>query len=101
MEWRDPWKPVPNGETAQKLQSELLNELAPGHPLFGRTVAAIGFRGDSDDVVLKITDGSSRFAIVHLTWRMRPEEPPFPNAVIFADEQDLLTRGMQSDQEAP
>ena len=99
MEWRPPWVPVPNDQTALNLESELTKEATSKHPLYGLQVSAIGFGEDPDDVIFELLDGKHRFAIVHLTWRMRPETPPWPHTVIFADERDLVIRGIRPSQQ--
>jgi len=73
-----PWQQL---GTSDALMSELHRELAPGHALFGVPLNAIARRLDSDDVLVSLNDGSGRVALVHLTWRGKPERT---NALEFA-----------------
>ncbi|HVW00838.1 MAG TPA: hypothetical protein VHB77_10875, partial [Planctomycetaceae bacterium] len=53
------------GYFLRELQWEI--EENPGHPLFGRTLRIIGWRGGYDDFILQIL-GESGYVYVHLTW---------------------------------
>ena len=64
--WLEPWIPVDCEGSRRGLEAELSRELAPGHPLFGIPVIALGKRQDQDDVRFALPDG--RVAEVHLTW---------------------------------
>jgi hypothetical protein len=60
------------------LETEAKAEIADGHELSGLPVTAIARRGACDDVVFSIETIPVWFALVHLTWRQRPEQPPWP-----------------------
>ena len=51
-------------------------EVAPGHVLHGIALNAVAKCDGCDDVVFRALDG--RFAIVDLTWTLKPERPPWP-----------------------
>jgi len=77
-----PWQQL---GTSDALMSELHRELAPGHALFGVPLNAIARRLDSDDVLVSLNDGSGRVALVHLTWRGKPEtDVGFPRTAIYS-----------------
>jgi hypothetical protein len=99
MKWRGPWKQEDRPRAAE-LESELRRELAPGHPLYGVGVTAIGSRQDTDDVLFRLEDGSHRVAVVHLTWsRGCPEQPPWPATSLFESLEAWVECGMEPDHE--
>jgi len=63
------------------LLRELRAEVAEGHPLAGVKVEVIGRSEARDDVLVLAGDG--RWAVVHLTWKRRPERPPWPLARFY------------------
>ena len=58
---------------------ELRCELVPKHPLFGRIARVDAFHAASDDVLVRLDDGT--LAVVHPTWSGKPE--PFDNCPSF------------------
>jgi len=81
VEWLEPWYPVAAGEG---LDGELQREVGPGHALHGVATRTLGRRGDQDDVLFALEDGTGRVAVVHLTWTSSPpEEPPWPSTRLF------------------
>jgi hypothetical protein len=65
---------------------ELLREISPEHILNGIDVSLVAIRKDCDDVLFALNDGSSRFAVVHLTWSGKRETNlKSPGTRIFAD----------------
>jgi hypothetical protein len=95
MEWLRPWEPIEGSPEA--FTAELKRELAASHPLFGVEVRAIG-QGFCDDVLFQLHDGSTRVAVVHLTWAGRVEaDPRWPDTVIYDSLQDWVDRGMKPD----
>src|SRR5688572_19228182 len=68
LTWREPWRAVVPG-----LEVELRNETSHGHPLFGHKAISVGRRHDTDDVLFLLLEHSAPLAVVHLTWRGRPE----------------------------
>jgi hypothetical protein len=64
----------------------------------GVPVAAIGKRGDTDDVLFRLLDESGRVAVVHLTWTQSPpERPPWPAIELFASVEEFAEKRMRSD----
>jgi hypothetical protein len=73
-----------SGKRADTFVDELQRELLRGHVLFAVNVEACADRaGASDDVLFRLLDDPERFAIVHLTWRGRPEVDARWPSVIF------------------
>jgi hypothetical protein len=71
-------------ERARMFLDELRRELRRGHRLRGATVEVFADRdGASDDVLFRLVDHPDRFAIVHLTWRRRPEISPEWPRILF------------------
>jgi hypothetical protein len=94
VSWLEPWTPVESGKTRSALETELHRELSLGHPLHGRSLAAIARRADQDDVLFALDDGS--VAEVHLTWRGRPEDDPrWPRTEIFPSAEAWIERRMK------
>ena len=56
----EPWVVVPAPETRAALERQLRVEVTEGHPLFS------------------VDEDPAWFAEVHLTWRQKPETPPWP-----------------------
>jgi len=81
MEFLEPWY----AESNLEFVNELRRETMAGHPLHGVPVSVLARRRDCDDVLFAIDDGSQRVAKVHLTHAQRPEKPPWPPTVVFAD----------------
>jgi hypothetical protein len=68
-----------NSEESDLRHTELLRELAAGHPLFGTNVNVVAHREGSDDILCQHHADPARLTVVHLTWRGGPEiAPRFP-----------------------
>ena len=81
IHWREPWLPA-SPEQASQVEEELPRELCAGHVLFGRSVTAIGFRQDCDDVLFYLGEPAPSFAVVHLTFQ-RETQPMWPETTLF------------------
>ena len=102
MQWLDPWCDIAElgPDFAATFERVLAREVAPGHPLHGVPVAAIGKHGGCDDVLFRLLDGSGRVAVVHLTWTQSPpERPPWPAAELFASGEAFAAERMRPDHE--
>jgi hypothetical protein len=75
----DPWF-APGAAQAAAREREATTEIGPGHPLSGRALTLIAACSACDSAAFRADDG--RFAIVHLTWTVRQEPPPWPLAEI-------------------
>lgn len=74
-DFREPWFRL-QPEQALTFEREAEKEIAPGHVLHGIALSAVAKCDGCDDVVFGASDGT--FAIVHLTWTLKPERPPWP-----------------------
>lgn len=96
IKYLPPWKAI--GQFADNLVKELDREVTEGHKLWKAPVKAIAQRTDSDDVLFKIEDGTSRCAVVHLTWSGEPEEDPkWPDTCVFDSLETWATECMLAD----
>jgi hypothetical protein len=66
VEWKTPWRPLDPGTEMPSVQKQLEREITSEHPLHGKKVIAIARRCDSDDVLVRVGDGT--YANVHLVW---------------------------------
>ena len=81
IQWRVPWHAV-SPDYAAKAEAEIHREMCRGHVLFGRSVTAVGYRQDCDDVLFYLGASAPSFAVVHLTWQ--PErETRWPETTLF------------------
>ncbi|MFI8527410.1 hypothetical protein ACIGB8_23335 [Promicromonospora sukumoe] len=92
------WQPVPDDTAgrrrARSVLAELERELVRGHPLFRRIVGVEAFDGASDDVLVRLDDGS--YAIVHPTWTRRAERPGYPTCELLGTGAESALRFRQS-----
>jgi hypothetical protein len=93
----EPWKPVEE-QRRRGLEKELKRELPRDHALAGKSVRAVAYRMDCDDVLFEVLGGG--YAVVHLTWTGRRERSSeCPLTQLFSSLQDWLERGMAPDHE--
>jgi hypothetical protein len=65
----------------QGVLNELLREITAGHELHGRIVRVEAFFTATDDVIVRLEDGT--FAHVHPTWIRRAERPGCPETTVL------------------
>lgn len=84
MEWLEPWCSTEQLDSRfhENFIRQLELEVPLGHDMYGLPVRLIG-RGDGDDSLFEILDGSNRVAVVHLTWSKGQERLPWPSAEIY------------------
>lgn len=102
MEWLRPWQPIDEygRKFAAPLEDVLAREVSAGHSLYGVQVETIGKHVACDDVLFHLLDGSSRVAVVHLTWTgTPPERPPYPITRLFPSLEAWIEQGMRRDHE--
>lgn len=93
LPWREPWRPVVPG-----LEVELRNETREGHPLFGQKAISVGRRHDTDDVLFLLLEHRAPLAVVHLTWRGRPDgNGNWPHTTFYSSLQEFVDRRMTPD----
>ncbi|MCX4165708.1 MULTISPECIES: hypothetical protein [Paraburkholderia] len=86
MEWLEPWWSTQNMDESfhANFARQLGLEISPGHEMFGVRGQLIG-RGQGDDALFELLDGSGRVAVVHLTWASSKQQPPWPITTIYAN----------------
>ena len=68
-------RPWMKSHSPEGVVSELVREVGPGHPLFGKPAKALAVARDRDDVLFEFEDaGKARYAVVHLTWSGKREQ---------------------------
>jgi hypothetical protein len=84
VEWLEPWWSTEDQSDhfRETFLRQLRLELSPAHALFGLPARVIG-RGDGDDALFEILDGTGRVAVVHLVWSKAQQEPPWPGTSIY------------------
>lgn len=100
MEWLEPWTSVGtlDQQVVDGLLRQLQTELPPGHILFGVPVRVLA-RGNGDDVLFQLQDGTGRVADVHLTWSKSQERLPWPGTKVFQSLQEWSERIMVPEHE--
>ena len=92
-----PWSAVDSAETSEALTRELVLECGPGHALSGVRARAVADYGPSDDFLFALPAG--RFAVVHLTFRRKREQPGWPSLEMYESLDDFVSRRMLPDHE--
>ena len=84
MEWLDPWWSTDDEDADfhDTFVRQLDVEVPPGHPMYGLPTKLMA-RGEGDDALFGILDGSGRVAVVHLTWTKGQERLPWPVTEIY------------------
>jgi hypothetical protein len=69
MEWLEPWWSTADAgdDFHETFERQLRIEICPDDPIFGIPAKVIG-RGNGDDALFELLDGSGRVAFVHLKW---------------------------------
>ncbi|CAJ0733426.1 hypothetical protein CJ026_002450 [Ralstonia pickettii] len=100
MEWLEPWSSTQDLGDAlcDSFVRELQSEVARGHAMFGLPIRLVA-RGEGDDALFEITDGSSRVAVVHLTWSKVEEVPPWPESTLYSSIQEWAQKCMLPEHE--
>ena len=78
VEWPSLWEVC----TDRVLVEELQREVSLNHVLCNQEVNVIARRTDCDDVLFQEIN-RKYFALVHLTWSSKSENPPWPFTKIF------------------
>jgi hypothetical protein len=95
MDFLEPWASTEGLD--ERFHATFLNQLktevGPGHPMFEKPAKLIA-RGNGDDCLFKLLDGTERVAVVHLTWAKHRERLPFPGTSIYESIQEWRTQCM-------
>lgn len=85
MEWLEPWWSADDLDKKARsgIDRQLAVEVPPGHEMFQMPARVIG-RGNGDDALFEILDGSGRVAVVRLTWSKSQERLPWPITVFYS-----------------
>ncbi|MFE6859670.1 hypothetical protein [Nocardia sp. NPDC057668] len=78
------YRPAVRGAGRESATGELIAEIGAGHQLFGLALEVVAYGPDYDDVVVRVGEvggADVRYVIVHLTYNLRPEPPPWPAVV--------------------
>jgi hypothetical protein len=82
IHWREPWHAI-SPDYAAKAEAEIHREMCAGHVLLGRSVTAVGYRQDCDDVLFYLGESAPQFAVVHLTYQQETRAE-WPSTTLFA-----------------
>ena len=93
MQLPEGWEPVV-GKDASDLEAELRREVAPSHPLRGRTLRAIARRRNRKDVLFRSDSASGPVFWVHLTWTVETDAK-WPSTESYASVDDFVTQWVE------
>ena len=95
--WIPPWQAV-SARGREAYDHELRLEVSPGHPLYEVRASAVARTCHGDDVLFQLHDHSAALAVVHLTFRGRPEqEVKWPSVTLYKTLDQWIMRGMLRD----
>jgi hypothetical protein len=100
MEFVEPWFSIEKfgAAIADGLVAELKLEVSESHVLYNQPVTVLARRLDCDDILFKLENPKSQFAVVHLTGiRKRETNPKFPRTKIYDSFEDFVKNRMQPD----
>jgi hypothetical protein len=94
MEWLEPWSSTEDADESylRTFAEQLARETSRGHELH-KIPAKLIARGNGDDALFKILDGSGRVAEVHLVWQGR-QNPPWPASEIYSNLEEWEVKRM-------
>ena len=100
MEWLEPWWSTERQDAKfhETFRKQLKLELPPGHVLYEVPARLIG-RGNGDDALFELLDGTGRVAQVHLTWAKVRERLPWPVTAVYDSREDWAEKSMKPEHE--
>jgi hypothetical protein len=100
MDWLEPWCPASTFPESVALTwaKQLAAEAPLGHALYGVPTKFLA-RGNGDDALYELLDGSGRVANVHLTWSKSRERLPWPGTDVYGSIQEWITKVMVPEHE--
>ena len=83
FKWLEPWSSIDDATASfsDTFVQQLRREIRRGHQLYDLPVRLIG-RGNGDNALFEIQDGTGRVAVVHLVWQGR-QKLPWPDTRIY------------------
>ena|ERR1700733_9575725 len=96
--WIDPWVPISDRGRGAYIH-ELHMELGLDHPLYGVRANAIARTCHTDDILFQLKDHRiAEYAVVHLTFRGKPEaDAQWPSVILYRDLEHFVTQRMLRD----
>jgi hypothetical protein len=92
--------PEPWHWTNEDLSSNLEWETGPKHILYGKKTKTVARRQDIDDVLFRLKDSESQYAVVHLTWSSQdPAIGTWPVTQLYKDWEDVYFNRILKDSE--
>lgn len=83
---------------AQTWEKQLAIEVPAGHVLYGLPAKLLA-RGNGDDSLFELVDGSGRAADVHLTWSKSAERLPWPGTTVYGSFEEWVAKVMAQERE--
>ena len=95
MEFLEPWWSTESQDEGfyATFLNQLQSEIGPGHPMYETPVRLIA-RGNGDDCLFKLLDGTERVGVVHLTWSKRHERSRWPGTSMYNSIEEWRTQRM-------
>ena len=97
--WLEPWSPINDSKTCVNIERQLYREIGKEHLLFKKPMRVIGRSQEKDEFLFEY-GLSTQLAVVHLTFRSKPENPPFPTTDMYKDIIEFIEKRMKPDHEA-
>jgi hypothetical protein len=100
MDWLEPWFSASAfaERFALTWEKRLAIEVPAGHVLYGLPTKLLA-RGNGDDALFELMDGTGRVAHVHLTWSKSVERLPCPGTAVYGSLEEWATRVMVPEHE--
>lgn len=95
INWLEPWDSLCTEPSS--FENELYNEVGEQHILYDKKVIAIGKRYDCDTFLFQVDNSEFHFAVVHLTYSQKREDPKYPKTKLYKDLNDWINRCMIPD----
>ena len=92
----EPWLRLTDAD-GQGLVTELNREVTQGHVLYGKDdIRAVARREDCDDVLFAV---DSLFALVHLAYAGKEQDPRWPATVLFSSWSEFVSAASRGELE--
>jgi hypothetical protein len=100
LDWLEPWWGTEHMDAQfhDSFRRQLEREVPPGHDIYGLQAHLIA-RGNGDDALFEILDGTGRVAQVHLTWAKGQERLPWPITALYSSLEEWARMSMRPDHE--